>query len=115
MGRSLEKLPNLKTASRLRARSKDATGNPELLLKPPLRTKSAVFLILGMSNGVPHKCKDVGLFLDDFAHRLARAVSGLGFNSNQNRIRASLRSLQCGGELERVTRHNSIVMIPRGY
>src|SRR5580704_15939561 len=66
----------------------------------------------GMSgNCVPHKCQNIRLLLDDFGNRLARTVTGLSFDSNQDGICAPLCSLQCRGKLERVTWHNAVVMI----
>ena len=58
MGRSMEKLPYPEAASRLRPCPQDARGDSELLL-------------ISGANRIPHKSQDVGLFLDDFADRLA--------------------------------------------
>src|SRR2546423_8017362 len=53
----------------------------------------------------------VGGFFDDFRGRLARAVTGFGFDPNQSRFVATLRRLKRGGEFETVRRHNAIVVI----
>ena len=87
-------------------------GKSVVFIKAVLSASTYPILIRGVSNCVPHERQDIGLFLDDLAYRLARTVAGLSFDSNQDRIRAPLRSLQCRRELERVSRHNSIVMIP---
>src|SRR5260370_21736034 len=72
-------------------------------------------LRLPPSNCVPHKCQDVSQLADGFGKRHARTVTGLSFDSNQDRVCARLVSLQSRGELERVTRYHSIVMIARHH
>jgi hypothetical protein len=43
---------------------------------------------------------DIGLFLKHFLQRFTAAVTGLGVDAYQLRIRAGIAILQCGRELE---------------
>src|SRR5687768_8306496 len=53
---------------------------------------------------------DVGRFLDDLRRRLARSVSGAGFDADQVRLGAGLlRRLQCRDIFEAVARDDAVV------
>jgi hypothetical protein len=53
----------------------------------------------------------VGGLFDNFRCRFAGAVTGFCFDSNQNRLVAALRCLECRGEFEAVRRDYAIVVI----
>src|SRR5262249_39590980 len=52
-------------------------------------------------------------FFNNFRGRFARAVTGFGFDSNQSRLVATLRCLECRGEFETVRRDYAIIVIGR--
>src|SRR5262249_60368918 len=56
----------------------------------------------------------IGVVRDLQRHGLARAVPGARPDAEQDRVRAELRRLQRGGELEAVPRHHTIVVIGGG-
>ena len=53
----------------------------------------------------------VGVFLDDFRQRLARTMTGFGFDTDQFGRVAGVGSLQSGGVFERVSGHYAVVVV----
>ena len=63
---------------------------------------------------VEDKGVDVGIFVDDFLHRLASAVAGFAVDTDELRRVARVGSLQRSGILEGVGRHHTVVMVCGG-
>ena len=59
---------------------------------------------------VDEKSPSIGCFFDQFGRRLAGAMSGFGFDSNQGGSPPALRGLKCRGEFEAMGWHNAIVL-----
>src|SRR6478672_1620801 len=113
MGGSLEELSSAQTASGLCPCSPDDGRNTEILLNWILSNRQDPWLFFGAAQRVPHEGQDIRLLLNDLGDGLARTVPGFRFDSDQNRIGAPLCRLQCGGEFERVTRYDPVVVIAR--
>ena len=63
------------------------------------------------AQGADEKRPAIGGFVDDLARRLAGAVPGFGLDLNEHGTGACLNGLQRSRELERMTRHDPVVVI----
>ena len=63
---------------------------------------------------VEHEGPFVGLLVEDFAGRLARAVASVGLDADQDRVGTGMGGLQAGGKLEAVCRDHAVVVVGRG-